>query len=214
MGENERKEAVWLLELPWTRQEWRALAGDKGRRWLLKNLRRLGKREGRLGEDWRLGLPLLLAETVGAEYPQVLAAARRVACREWLRLVEQKLGLVAGQQVGILGLDAPWQEDLVADLLGRGCRVALYGELAGRTAENWWRQGVALPELSPRKMLSDCDAVLLLRPGIWQGGGDSGRLAVWREATVWVTGRFSGRYGFGMMAAGLAAAVNGEEYGE
>lgn len=210
VGENERQEAVWLLELPWTRQEWAVLPEAKGRKWLLKNLRRLGKAEGRLGEDWRLGLPLLLAETVGAEYPQVLAAARRVACREWLRQTEQKLGLIPGRQVGILGLDAAWQEDLVTDLLGRGCRVALYGEWAKRAAEKWWRQGVALPELSARRMLSDCEAVLLLRTEIWQGGEDKGRLAVWREPLVWVPGRFGGRYSFGMMAAGNAAAASGE----
>lgn len=210
VGKNERREAVWQLELPWTRQEWPAVPEAKGRKWLLKNLRRLGKAEGRLGEDWRLGLPLMLAETVGTEYPQVLAAARRTACREWLRQTEEKLG-PAGRQVGILGLDTPWQEDLVADLLGRGCRVALHGDWAKQAAEKWWRQGVALPELSARRMLSDCEVVLLLRPEIWHGGESNGRLAVWREPLVWVPGRFTGRYSFGMMAAGLAAAARGED---
>lgn len=184
---------VWLLEVPLAPGDERLV------RWLTRRLRKIERREGGL----RLGMPLDLAELMAGVYPDVLAAARRLACREWVRQLAVQHDLCAGL-VGLLGLDEAWQDELAAELLARGAELALCGGRAGGLAEKYWRQGLALPVLSARKLVEVCDTVLVLREGV--AVRESARVVVWREPRVFVPGEF--RDG-NLFCAGEAQAFRG-----
>lgn len=189
---------VWLLELPF------APGDERVRRWAGRALRRIERRER---GEFRLGMRLALAEVLAAEYPEVLAAGRKLACREFAaRLVP---GLPDAAEVGVLGLAAPWQGDLVRQLMAAGVRVAVAGPCAAALAEECWRAGVALPVTSARKLLEVCDVVVLLpgREGELAAGRVGQRVIAWREPMVWVPGRFCGEFGFNMFPCGMAAAL-------
>lgn len=190
---------VWLLEIPWE-------AGDKAAAGWLK--RRLGRLQKQNGEAFKLGMPIEMAALVADKYPAVLRDGRRLCCCELVRRLIKQRGSVQGCEVGLLGLNEEWQADMVAELLAAGVRVAVNGAYADRLAAAYWRQGVALPVVSGRKLLKSCDIVYLL-----QGGADvvppglRGRVVPFAEPKVYVAGHFGGQYRYGMFAAGLAAAL-------
>lgn len=188
---------VWLLEVPFTE------ADERGVLWLKRRLRRLEKSAD--GEPLHLGLPLGLAEKMESAYPNVLAAGRALACREVARRLERQSGGLLGAEVGVLGLDEEWQAALVRELIARGARVAVSGGYARHLAAGYWREGVALPVLSERKLVESCDCVIVMRGyGRMRLGG---KLVFFAEPQVFVEGRFVGKYAFGMFPAGMAAAV-------
>lgn len=196
---------VWRLEVPY------AAGDERVGRWLAKWLRRLEWRGGKcLGVECngvRFGLPLALAEQVGREYPQVLAAARRAVCEEFVRRVAGRPGGVQGQDVGVQGLNAAWQAEVADGLFGAGARVAVQGGYAGRLAAQYWRSGVALPVVSVRKMWEVCDVVVVM-PGA--GGVPpkcAARAVYFGEVPVFVAGEFQGEYAFNMFPAGVAVAL-------
>lgn len=191
--------AVWLLEAPWSQRDW----GERATRWLTRRLQRLERAERQAGGEFRLGLPLALAGELAAVYPEVLAAGRLLAARALV----QKLPSLKGREVGLLGLNEAWQGFLAGELLNAGARVALAGGFAERLAAEYWRQGVALPVLSARKLLQSCETVILLKDSGAAEKLRNERLVPFREQQVFVSGRFSGRFQFGMFPAGMAAAM-------
>lgn len=205
IGELSDGTEVWLLEVPWGRDN----APPKIRKWLLRRLRRLQQAERRAGGDFRLGLPLNLAEKLAADYPEVLAAARLLSAQVLVQKAAVRQGGFAGREVGLLGVSEEWQAALVEELLQAGARVAVCGVYADRLAAAYWRRGVALPVLSARKLLQSCQTVILLRgaAALPAAGLREGRLIAFCEQQVFVEGKFSGRFAFGMFAAGMAAAL-------
>lgn len=189
---------VRLLEIPYAQGDKRAFA------WLRKRLRRLERREIANG-GLRLGLPLDLAVRLSDDFPDVLAAGRRLACCETVRRLERQLGGLIGAEVGISGLDERWQCELVDKLCECGARVTVNGGFAERLAAEYWQRGVALPILSVRKMLEVCDRVIVMRDiGL---GRQCAKVVVFAEPSVFVEGHFAGRFCFGMFPAGMAAAI-------
>ena len=197
-------EAVWLLEVPFAADEW----NERAARWLARRLRRLAKRERRGGGEFCLGLPLGLAERMAAEYPEVLAAGRLLSCRVLVEKLAARYGSLRGREVGLLGIGEAWQGFVAAELMRGGARVAASGTYAEQLAAEYWRQGVALPVLSARKLLQSCDTVILFRDLLPPGAEKlhNERLVPFVEPLVYVPGKFSGRFAFGMFPAGMAAA--------
>lgn len=205
IGETAVGDEVWLLEVPFARENKRT------GRWLaarLKRIERIERRRQKRGEKWRLGLPCDLAEVVGDRYPQVLAAGRSLMCREFVRRLAKKHGGLVGREVGVLGLDENWQGELVRELLRCGAQVAVQGAYAERLAAELWRGGVALPVVSARKIAEVCEIMVVLPGrGMVQAAEFAGQREVFAEPPVFVAGRFVGEYAFNMFPAGMAAAM-------
>lgn len=213
LGNLPQGDEVWLLEIPHGLEE-RAVEG-----WLKKQLRRIERQEQKRlkkhksgSGEFRLGLPLALAERLERAYPDVLIRGRRLACLELIRKAKLERGGLFGAEVGLLNVSEVWQRKLADELLAAGAKIALSGSYAKRMAAEYWEEGQAVPVLSQRRLLQNCDLVLVL-PGATLAKGvpenllKSGRIIRFAEPQVFVEGHFCGRFAFGMFAAGMAAAM-------
>lgn len=202
VGQTAAGDEVWLLKVPFAPEDEQVV------RWLARCVGRLLQREKKHGVVARLGLPLVLAELLAAEQPEVLAAGRRLACREFAARLVSKLP--DEMEVGVWGVCEAWQGELVRQLLAAGVRVAVAGPLAARLAAECWRGGVALPVISGRKLLEVCDVVVAM-PGAENrqlpNERVGQRVVAFGEGMVWVPGRFGGEFAFNMFPCGMAAAL-------
>lgn len=205
---------VRLLELPYTRPEFRALPGPQRRQQLQKALDWLARPQN---QAKKIGLPLSLQTFLPKHNrPPLLADGWQLAAWEFVRQAATELkphGGIKDKQVAVLGVDnaCPAERHICDALLAHHCRPVLYGAHALGLAEYYYQKhGIAIPVFGARKAIRSSSVILVLN-------GQSGKTAdslnankavfYFREPRVRAAGQFSGRFAFGAFPAGQAAAL-------
>lgn len=201
---------VRLLELPYTKADFRALPPEQRRRLLQHALHWLAQPNQ---QTRKIGMPLRLQTLLpAAQRPALLADGWQLAAQEFIRQSAAELGgmqNLQGRQAAILGVEAssPLERHICDALLAAGSRPVLYGSRALGLAEYYYQKyGIAIPVFGARKAIRSSQIIYVLQ-GRRPPTQTSKALFYFREPHVSVPGRFCGRFSFGSFCAGQAAAL-------
>lgn len=204
---------VNLLELPYTKEEFRALPLLQRRQQLQHALHWLTLPNKQISGVLQIGMPLSLQTLLPASArSNNLADGWQLAAREFIRQMAAESGGLQAKQIAILGVEgaSPAEQHICEALLATGSRPILYGSHALGLAEHYYQKyGIAIPVFGARKAIRSSQIILVLkgRPQTAAVNNSSKSVFYFREPHVRVPGSFRGRFSFGSFPAGQAAAL-------
>lgn len=158
---------VNLLELPYTKEEFRALPLLQRRQQLQHALYWLTSPNKQTSGILQIGMPLNLQTLLpAAERPTNLADGWRLAAQEFIRQMAAESGGLQAKQIAILGVEAasPAEQHICEALLAAGSRPILYGSHALGLAEHYYQKyGIAIPVFGARKAIRSSQIILVLK---------------------------------------------------